>query len=428
MLSAVLATIAEHDLLRSGDRVVVAVSGGPDSMALLHALWELRGRLGLTLEVAAVDHGLRADARREIDLVRERAGALGLAFHAVQVDVAAERRRRRGASLQDAARDVRLRSLAELARARGADRVALGHQADDQAETVLYRIVRGTGVAGLAGIPYRRDIFVRPLLDVARAQVLRYLRRRSIPFVEDPSNADTRFARARFRHRILPALAQENPRVAEALRALAAAARGDRAVGARDGVDPVALSALSRRAAATVGRLASRGGTASIDVSGGRRVEISYGKVRVADARGAGPGPAPAEAPAVIIAGPGVYGWAASGAVEVREGATRRAERRSSPGGEFDADRLAWPLLMRARRPGDRMRPRGGRGSRKLSDLMIDAKIARPVRDALPVVTTADGVVVFVPGLRPAEAGRPSATTRRSVTVSFSRAMSIFQA
>src|SRR5262245_25582306 len=166
MLSAVLATIAAHDLLRAGDRVVVAVSGGPDSMALLHALWELRERLKVTLEVAAIDHGLRADARREVDLVRERAAALGLPFTALAVDVAAERRGRRGLSLQDAAREVRLRALAALARRHGAGRVALGHQADDQAETILYRIIRGTGVAGLAGIPYRRDVFVRPLLDV----------------------------------------------------------------------------------------------------------------------------------------------------------------------------------------------------------------------------------------------------------------------
>ena len=98
----------------------------------------------------------------------------------------------------------------------------------------------------------------------------------------------------------------------------------------------------------------------------------------------------------------------------------------SSIGSEFDADQLAWPLVMRARRPGDRMRPRGGRGSRKLSDLMIDAKIARPVRGTLPVVTSADGVVLYVPGLRPAEAGRPSATTRRRVTVHFDPPMSTF--
>jgi tRNA(Ile)-lysidine synthase len=425
MLSAVLATIAARKLLQHGDRVVVAVSGGADSMALLHALWELRARLGLTLEVAAVDHGLRADAQREVQLVRERAAALGLPFSAVEVDVAAERRGRRGASVQDAARDARLRALAALARAHGASKVALGHQADDQAETVLYRIVRGTGVAGLAGIPYRRDVatrgagaitLIRPLLDVTRAQILRYLRPRSIPFVDDPSNADARYARARIRHRVLPALAEENPRVAEALRALAAAARGERAAGT--GADS---SSLSRRAAATVARLAARGGTASVDVAGGRRVEVSYGRIRIGD-RG-GSARSQVGQVAIVIDRPGTYRWSDAGTVEVR---ARAGKKKSSSGDEFDADRLAWPLVMRARRPGDRMRPRGGRGSRKLSDLMIDAKIARPVRDALPVVTSADDVVLFVPGLRPAEAGRPSAATRRRLTISFARAMSTF--
>jgi len=406
MLSAVLATIGAHDLLRAGDRVVVAVSGGPDSMALLHALWELRDRLGVTIEVAAVDHGLRADARREIDLVRERATALGLPFSAVDVDVAGARRGRRGVSVQDAAREVRLRALASLAAQHGANRVALGHQADDQAETVLYRIVRGTGIAGLAGIPYRREVFIRPLLDVTRAQILRYLRRRSIPFVEDPSNADPRFARARMRHEILPALARENPRVAEALRALASAARGGPAVN----VEPAAASSLSRRAAVTVARLAARGGTASIDVAGGRRVEVSYGAVRLQDREG-GRDAGRAPGPVVVIDRPGRYPWPVGGVLEVREDAS---------GGEaFDADRLAWPLVMRARRAGDRMRPRGGRGSRKLSDLMIDAKIPRPLRGALPIVTTADDVVVFVPGLRPAEAGRPSAAAHRRISLRF---------
>jgi tRNA(Ile)-lysidine synthase len=424
MLSAVLATIADHELLRAGDRVIVAVSGGPDSMALLHTLWELRGRLAVTLEVAAVDHGLRADAARELEVVRERAEALGLPFSAVSVDVTAERRRRRGASVQDAARDVRLRALADLARARGAHRVALGHQADDQAETVLYRIIRGTGVAGLAGIPYRRDVFVRPLLDVTRGQILRYLRRRSIPFIEDPSNADPRFARARIRHQVLPALAQENPRVAEALRALSDAARAG-----GGGAPPDARAiALSRRAAATVARLASRGGTASVDVAGRRRVEVSYGRIRVHDRGNAGAvGPAARNPAPIVIDRPGTYRWSHAGAVEVREMAISGGKKKSSSRDEFDADRLAWPLVMRARRPGDRMRPRGGRGGRKLSHLMIDAKIARPLRDALPVVTSADDVVLFVPGLRPAEAGRPSASTRRRVAISFEDTMSTLE-
>jgi tRNA(Ile)-lysidine synthase len=424
MLSTVLRTIAGHALFARGDRVIVAVSGGPDSMALLHVLWELRDRLGLTLEVAGVDHGLRPAAADELNLVRARAEALGLPFVGLAVDVA---RHRRGAGLQDAARRARLGALTELATERGARRVALGHQADDQAETVLFRIVRGTGLTGLQGIPYRRDPFVRPLLDLPRAEILRYLRRRSIPFVADPSNADLRFARARIRHRHLPALAEENPRVAEALVALAAAARAGRP--ARDSsrapdAEPVpgAEPVLSRRVAAVVDRLRARGGTAAVDIAGGRRVEVSYGAVRVG-ARALVPRSAPPRAP-VLIDGPGTYRWmsgtaGAAGMLDVKEGTWRRTRSAGGLTAEFDADRLAWPLTARARKSGDRMRPRGGRGSRKLSDLMIDARIARSVRAALPVVTSAHGELLFVPGLRPAESARPTARTKRIVIIDF---------
>src|SRR5204863_3554291 len=174
----------------------------------------------------------------------------------------------------------------------------------------------------------------------------------------------------------------------EALRALAAAARG-RGRGI-DAADPAQVSSLSRRAAATVARLAARGGTATVHVAGGRRVEVSYGRVRVG--RRQAPREAGQGAP-LFIDGPGAYRWPAVGVVEAHEGAA--AAQAAASASEFDADRIAWPLVVRARRPGDRMHPRGGRGSRKLSDLMIDAKIARPLRATLPVVTGADDVVLF---------------------------------
>jgi tRNA(Ile)-lysidine synthase len=406
MLSAMLRTISMHGLMGRGDRVLVAVSGGPDSMALLHALWEARERLGVTLEVAGIDHGLRPAAGAELALVRERSEALGLPYVIAAVDVRRERARG-GVSLQDAARRVRLGALATLAGERGATRIALGHQADDQAETVLYRILRGTGIAGLRGIPYRRGLLVRPLLDVRRVEILRYLRRRSIPFVEDPSNADLRFARARIRHKILPALADENPRVAAALIRLAESAR------ANAPADP-ALAAVAGPAAAVVRRLRARGGTAALDVAGGRQLEVSYGRVRLRQRQAA----VAAVPTPVIVDHAGRYRFAAGGSFDVRIDSQAGGK---VPAGEvsFDADRLAWPLMVRVRRPGDRMRPRGGRGSRKLSDLMIDAKIARPARATLPVLTSARGDVLLVPGLRPADVARPSPETRRFVRVIF---------
>jgi tRNA(Ile)-lysidine synthase len=402
MLSTILRTIRAHGLVQTGERVVVGVSGGPDSMALVHALSRLAPRLGIEVEAATVDHGLRPEARAEAQLVRTWIEALGLAWHGLRVDVAAARQGR--ASLQDAARRARLGALEELGARRNA-RIALGHQADDQAETVLFRVVRGTGLRGLAGIPYRRDPFIRPLLDATRGDVRRYLARHRVPSIEDPSNADARFARARIRHQILPALAVENPRVREALVALAAAARAA-GVPARE-----ALPAdLNRRAFEVIDGLRARAaGTRRVDVSGGRVVEVAYGQVHVAPRATSTPAAEPAP---VAVAGAGVYALV-PGAPGVRVSTGTGVETAA----QFDADALAWPLVLRARRPGDRMRPRGGRGSRKLSDLLIDAKIPRGARDELPVLTTSDDVVLYVPGLRPAEAGRPSAASKRLVGV-----------
>jgi tRNA(Ile)-lysidine synthase len=464
MLSTVLTTIERHRLFGPGERVLVAVSGGADSMALLAALWEAGPRLGLAIEVAVVDHGLRAGAAAEQALVSERAAALGLPFHLLRVDVASARdlppagegrgegtrRTRRGRGVQEVARRLRLDALAELAARRGLARVALGHQADDQAETVLFRILRGTGLAGLGGIPYRRGPFVRPLLDVTRAEILRYLRRRSVPWMEDPSNEDRRFARVRIRCDILPLLRRENPRIDRALRSLAAAARargragGDAGgpaeghAGEEDGaaLAPEAGRALVARAggraagvaAATAVRIAEAAhgarGTKSFDVAGGR-VTIAYGRVafearpaertkapRAASAAGA------ASAVDIEISGAGDYPFGAGHLLRVSraEGPAPpapAAARDEAPWSWYDADRVRWPLVARLRRPGDRMRPRGGGGSRKLSDLLIDAKIPRQARGALPVVVAGDGELLYVPGLRPSDAAAPTPSTRR---------------
>ncbi|HXI59503.1 MAG TPA: tRNA lysidine(34) synthetase TilS [Polyangia bacterium] len=408
-----LKTIRREQLLGAGDRVLVGVSGGPDSMALLAVLWELAGRLEIHLEVATVDHGLRPEARGEADLVASRAAALNVPFHRLQVDVRAARSATRGGSLQAVARTLRLDALENLAGMVGAARVALAHHADDQAETILFRVLRGTGVRGLAGIPYRRGLFIRPLLDVRRNQIETYLRRRSLPFVQDPSNLDSRFARARMRHRWLPLLREENPRLAEALVALGADARRLASPNGVRGIDP---AHVGRAAAATIRQLQRRGGTAVVDVAGGR-IEVAYGQTRWRAA---------ADAPRTLhptgpvsIATEGMFWLGGPVGIEIKEGSAAPSSS-SSPSSDsvaFDADQVPTPLVLRQRRPGDRMRPRGGRGSRKVSDLLIDAKIARPERASLPVLTAADDTILYVPGLRPSEVGRPDAETRRWVYV-----------
>ena len=259
MLSTIHRTIRTHALVSDGDVVIVAVSGGPDSMALLHALWELAPRLRVRLEVATVDHGLRPEARAEGELVRARAQALELPWHGLRVDVAAARRER--ASWQDAARRVRLEALEALAARRGAARVALAHQADDQAETVLFRVVRGTGLGGLAGIPYLRAPFIRPLLDVTRAEIARYVKRRSLPVRR----------RSLERRPALRPRAHPAPLAAAARRGESARARGARRArcgGARGAARRTTtrearfLRDVGRRAAEVVARLRGSGGHA----------------------------------------------------------------------------------------------------------------------------------------------------------------------
>jgi tRNA(Ile)-lysidine synthase len=412
LLSRVLGTISEHELIARGDRVLIGVSGGPDSMALTHALVRLAPRLGVSLETLTVDHGLRSGSAEEAAEVQRRCAALGLAAHVARVDVAA--RAARHVSLQDAARRARLAALDEWAAQQGCNRIALGHSADDQAETILFRIVRGTGVDGLKGIPYRREALIRPLLDVRRHQILVFLRRLRVEFVSDPSNLDRRFARSRVRHDWIPQLARENPRLVEALLTLAASARErDRSVAAVPGAPP-----LGRRAAQVVRRLIARGaGSHDVAVAGGI-VEITYGRARFRPPA-ASVGSA---TPSIAVAGPGIYRWPRAAGNEtthlVIEIVVVSGADGPPPGAPtFDAEIFSQGLQLRSRRPGDRIRPRGGRGSRKLQDVFVDAKIPRRDRETLPLLVTRAEVVLFVPGVRASEEARPAPQARRWVEI-----------
>jgi tRNA(Ile)-lysidine synthase len=214
--STVRRTVRERALLSPGDHVLVACSGGPDSTALLHVLHRLRSELGVTLCVASIDHGLRPESTSEVERVGGFASALGVPFYSARVELVKE-----GASLQARARELRYGALQEVARARGAACIAVGHTQDDQAETVLARVLRGAGLRGLGGIEARRsDSVIRPLLDCRRADVRTYAVERQLPFVDDPSNHQRTFERVRIRHEVLPALAAEDPRVVEHLCAL----------------------------------------------------------------------------------------------------------------------------------------------------------------------------------------------------------------
>ena len=196
--------------LPRGSRVLVACSGGPDSLALLHVLHELAKPFGWSLAVAHLDHGVRgARSAADATFVAKQAHALGLDSEIAQVSV-------KGRS-EDALRRARHAFLAQAALDLGCDAIALGHTADDQAETVLLRLARGTGVLGLAAMRPRRGRVLRPLLEASRQDVLAYLKDRRLRPRKDLTNADRRYARNFVRAEILPKLAHLNPRVGAAL-------------------------------------------------------------------------------------------------------------------------------------------------------------------------------------------------------------------
>jgi tRNA(Ile)-lysidine synthase len=202
-------------MFEAGQSIGVAVSGGADSVCLLHALLELAPKWGLHLSVLHLNHQLRGEeSRQDAEFVRELAAGLGLPFLIREADVAAS-----SDNLEQAARLARLSFFSEMLGAGKVARVALGHTRSDQAETVLFRFLRGSGTAGLAGIrPVTSQGLVRPLIEIERREVAQFLRERGIAWREDSSNATLQFARNRIRHQLLPQLASVwNPAIVQTL-------------------------------------------------------------------------------------------------------------------------------------------------------------------------------------------------------------------
>jgi tRNA(Ile)-lysidine synthase len=408
-------------------------------VALLHLLSRLAPDWRLRLHVLHVDHQLRAESAADADFVRALGARLG-----VTVDVATVAVDRRG-SLEAAARAARYAALEACAARVGAARIALGHTADDQAETVLMRLVQGAGVRGLAGIPPVRGAIIRPLIEVRRSALEAELARAGLAWVDDASNRDPKFLRNRIRHELLPLLADSyNPEVATALARVASVAREtvgalDRAAGIEldrlavwaDGAATVrldALRALPRPIAAEVlrqvaARLASRAPLRAWAHRGLKRVlavpaprrAFKLGGVTV-EVSGALARLATAPLPALIeriVAVPGRTELPEIGqALEARlVGADAYAIPREPGRVAFDADELATPLVVRPRRRGERFVAFGG-AERRLKTLLIEAKVPRWDRGRVPVIE-AGGTIVWIGRLRRGAASRVTVRTRR---------------
>jgi tRNA(Ile)-lysidine synthetase-like protein len=459
--------IAAHQMIVPGAPVVVAVSGGPDSLCLLHALSQLHADLGVALHVAHLDHMIRgAESAGEAVFVAELARSWGLPVTVEAADVPALARAQR-ANLHAMARAARYSFLARVARANGAQAVAVAHHAGDQAETVLLHLLRGAGPDGLSGmrpvVPWEawgREIgdwqqrtnppdpqspipntrLIRPLLAIPREAIEHYCAEQSLQPRRDPSNFDLGATRNRIRHDLLPRLIEYNPQIVAALGRTAAVCAEEHAfvLAALDqawpqlateragGIDidgtawralPIALQRAAIRRAhahvldcdATLGlehveqarALIERGVGGRLVLPGDIALVVGYdgGWVLGAAAVPAGP-----QLPGNELALPreGRVPIGAGWAIELE--AQQPPVPRPADAWEIYVDGAAieWPLVARRRRPGDRLRPAGGRGSRRLQDLLVDARVPQALRDAWPIVASAAGIV-WVAGLRAAE-------------------------
>jgi tRNA(Ile)-lysidine synthase len=404
-----------EELKLANRRVLLGVSGGKDSVAMLLALSELAPRLGLVLEAATIDHGLREGSRQDVDFVRRLCDQLGVPFKTVRIDVP------RQGSLEGSARRARYRALRELA---GPDAlIATAHTLEDQAETVLMRLSRGSGLRGMRGILPRRGRIVRPLLAVSRAQVAAFLRERGVRPQVDPTNFSARFTRNRVRA-LLPALTRAlGPSAVEAIARSAgvaakderyleqqAARRARKLLSVEPGAVQVPVEQLNRlpealrrrvvriaakhlgvslgeRHVAAAERALSSPGPCELTLPKGLRLCVRYGVARFG-----GPASLSAEPPAPfdhVIPG---FGQFRVGGAQVE---VRPAGPSSGPGWiRLDPQALVLPLRVRSRRPGDRFRTRAG--EKKLKKFMIDCKIPREERASVPLLADSAGRILAV--------------------------------
>jgi len=259
-------TLVEECGIRRGERILVAISGGGDSTALLHVLSILAPKLGVSLCAHGVDHGLRPEAARELDLAAESAARLGVPFARTAVDCAP------GGNVQARARTARRNALEHAARKEHATRIATAHHADDRAETVLIRLLGGARPPALGVLPARDGAWIRPMIRARKADVSAHLGRHSIDFANDPSNLDRRFLRARIRMDVMPLLEELSPAIVEHLTALADELSG-RAL--PDVVDAAGRPVRLRRAQlGALRRAVELNRPVTVRISGGR--ELSF--------------------------------------------------------------------------------------------------------------------------------------------------------
>ena len=479
LTKGILATVKTHAMMRAGNRLGIAVSGGADSVALLLLFLELREKLGIVLSVVHFNHKLRGRASdADEKFVAKLAAKHGLAFHSASVYVAKKAKEDR-ANLEDTARRARYNYFQSLVDSGELTRIAVAHTADDQAETVLAHLLRGTGLTGLGGIHPVVGSVIRPLLSVRRGELRDFLRAQKQNWREDLTNRDTRKMRARIRQKLLPLLEKQfQPAIVEHLATLADLAREDEAFfdaaveeraaavprsaeGVRIAITDLfgpgkkkevttagtentqGTKSLSKRLVRRIveevkpraGQLGARHVETVLDLAhSGRsgdslplpggvevRKERSELVFRVREnARVGRVRPAPCEYEYTIDL--------AGGETEVRvpeagcvfrlreiDWPPKRGET-SKDGAVLNRDRLRFPVVLRNWRPGDRLRPLGHRNAHKLKRLLNEKRVSWWERDGWPVLTSG-GVLAWARGFHVAAEFAADERTRAGIMI-----------
>jgi tRNA(Ile)-lysidine synthase len=455
LLTTVKEIIRKYSLLTPGDRVLVAVSGGPDSVCLLNVLHTLTRDFGLSLHVAHLDHMFRAkESADEALFVADLARTLGVPATIEQIDVPAFCHMR-GLSSQAGAREVRYEFLTRVALETKADRIATGHTASDQAETFLMRLLRGAGRSGLSAIPPKRENIIRPLINSTREEVLAYLRTNGIAFKTDPSNAKPLYTRNRVRLELMPILKQFNPRIEETLATEAGLLRDEdiaidghlesiaqtvfvqeeTALTIRQDVfqtQPHAFQlrllrkALSRMGAGTgsvssiqcdeiIAFMTAAQTGRSMRLPQGLAIERVYDRFIISMQERVDAISRDLTVPGVTIVPElnVVIELNISGSPLDEIGETENYRWQAM----FDYDKIATHLTLRNRRPGDWFCPSGMNGShKKLQDFLVDRKVPRRDRYLTPLLCSGNDIV-WVIGLRTDERFLAGPDTKKVMVV-----------
>ena len=455
-------TILKYRMIGRGDRVIVAVSGGVDSVCLLDVLHSLKGVLGIELAAAHFDHGLRPDEdASETEFVKSLAASLDCDFVTQKADTAIATG---SASLEEKARDVRYRVLNEIKERFYAQKIATGHNLNDQAETVLMRLLRGSGPSGLSGIPPVRDThIIRPLIEVTRSEIESYLSNRGLRHITDSSNFDTKHLRNEIRLNLFPQLEKYQPKIVEILGRTAAIMREEstwleakatrwlKKWAEKDSNDEIVLQLLRfkglpeplknhviRQALKREGGSLRRISLSNIDaiqqIATGSKpqaevtlpnmltVKRVYNRLIFSKSKPANP-----KRLCYIIDKPGAIDLAALGCTMQLEEVGRKAMPKlkiSAWTACFDADRITYPLMLRNFRPGDRFVPLGMTGHKKLKSFFIDMKIPSHVRAHIPILTVGNKPI-WVCGLRIDDRFKVTSKTKRVLKITFDTHSSI---